>query len=121
MAKKEKKSIVLLDDDTEFAQTLGEILELEGFSVRIETSLRFVSAFEQNPPDLFLVDAWFDDTLNSKNFILALNQNKKLKETPVFLISSDETMIDLKKRGQVDEFFEKPVKIDALLEQLEQI
>lgn len=110
-----KKKVAILDDDHEFVEELAKLLKNENYEVLSETSLPFINLFEKNIPDIFLIDAWFNQQNHSLTFIKALKLNADFKNVPIVLMSSDESMGIEAKKMHIDAFVEKPINVVKLL------
>ncbi len=121
MSQSAYKTIILIDDDLEFVEVIQEILEAAGHTVRTASALTFTSLFREDPPDVFIIDVWFGENINSLNFITALRMDNELNKIPILLISSDTNMERVKHEGLVTEFYEKPLNVKRLLDDLKAI
>ncbi len=112
-------SVMLVDDEKEFVDTLAERLELRGIGVRVandgETALPMI---DDDPPDLVFLDMMMPG-------IGGLETLKRIKErhpaVQVILLTgrgSDQDGMDGMNMGAAD-YIMKPIEIDQLMEKLE--
>lgn len=112
---KDKKKILIIDDDELIASMLSKFLKNKGYEVRVETS-----AFEQIPqmieswaPDIILLDIF----LPGRNGIEVLEEwNGRTKSSQVIMLTADhsaESAVKCLKLGAVD-YLTKPFNLDEV-------
>ena len=112
---RDKKKILIIDDDELIASLLSKFLKNKGYEVRAETS-----AFEQIPqmieswaPDVILLDIF----LPGRNGIEVLEEwNGRTKSSQVIMLTSDhsaESAVKCLKLGAVD-YLTKPCNLDEV-------
>ena len=111
-----KPTIVVIDDDEELAGELKHIFLDEGYQVITYNSTRFVNALAEIHPDAFLLDVWFSDKQDGLTQLSAIQNYPELKETPVFLMSSDPTVVDQVNFDNLAGYFTKPLDFDEVIE-----
>ncbi len=90
MADKNKKLILIAEDDPAMAEIVSHKLSIHGFSVNhAEDGLKAIAMFEENPPDLVLLDLMMPE-LDGFGVLEKIrnNKNKKIAETPVIVLSN---------------------------------
>ena len=108
--------ILVVDDEPDIRSLLQEILEDEGFEVRVaENAEQARVARRERRPDLVLLDIWMPDT----DGITLLKEWAKNQEVdmPVVMMSGHgtvETAVEATRLGAYD-FIEKPLSIAKLL------
>lgn len=111
-----KRQILVVDDEPDIRNLVQEILEDEGFSVRVaENATKAREEVKTDNPELILLDIWMPDT----DGITLL---KKWKEednitAPIIMMSGHgnvETAVEATRHGAYD-FIEKPLSISKLL------
>ena len=113
-------NLLLVDDETEFATTLAERLELRGMTVRTaadgEAALPMV---EDDPPDIIVLDLMMPG-------IGGMETLKRIKashaDIPVILLTgrgSTKEGIEGMRLGAFD-YMMKPIDLDQLLQKLEE-
>ena len=111
--------ILIIDDDHDILETTGALLKHEGFDIHFsETVERGIEMIKEINPDLILLDIMFPEK-KARGFEASLEINEKYPNIPVFVITAinreyafDFNMDDVK----ADEFINKPVKTDNLVE-----
>lgn len=109
--------ILVVDDENDIRQLIGDILEDEGYPTRLAgNSEDCLAAIEENMPSLLILDIWLKDSAMDGIDIL---KHVKLNhpEVPVVIISGHgniEIAVAAIKQGAYD-FIEKPFNIDQLL------
>jgi two-component system nitrogen regulation response regulator NtrX len=107
--------ILVVDDEQEIAELLGDLLDDEGYTVRCaHSALAALAIAEEHPPALILFDMTLPD-LNGADFI---NRYRRLAHPPVPLVALS-GIADLAERASeigADAYVLKPFEIDALLE-----
>lgn len=116
-----KKHISIIEDNEELAAALKDILSEEEYDVSVYSKPQPTNVFSQNGkyPDLFLIDAWFENKklgIAQAQSLLQLKKNKKIR---VVILSSDHTVEnDIKDLG-ISGFIQKPFQITTLLNTIE--
>ncbi len=116
-----KIKIYIIDDDKYIRSSLKEILEDEGYEVQVFSSGKnCIKQLEKERPHVIFLDVW----LNNEDGIEILKEIKSLYPSlPVIMISGHATIelaVQATKMGAED-FLEKPLSIDNILEKLENI
>ena len=117
----EKTKILIIDDDHNMADSLRDILELEGYEVTLkERGREALELATRQDFDCFL----FDIRMPGLNGVDALKELKGLKKDPFVILmtgySRDELIDDALKDGAAD-VMTKPLDIEKLLRLLEKI
>ncbi len=115
--------ILIIDDDEDIIETVGSLLKFEGYNVDFATTTeQGVEMIKDAPPDLVLLDIMFPDK-KTKGFdaageIKTINPNLPLF---VFTAINREYAFDFSKDDiKADEFINKPVKVDRLVDKIKQ-
>lgn len=87
MAKTDKKTILIIEDETINLNILVEILKDEYTLILEKNGTRAISRAENQMPDLILLDIMLPD-LDGYSIITAFKNNDQTKEIPVIFISS---------------------------------
>lgn len=108
--------ILVVDDEPDIRTLLKEILEDEGFEVRVaENAAQARTARRERRPDLVLLDIWMPDT-DGITLLKEWAQNEEI-DMPVVMMSGHgtvETAVEATRLGAYD-FIEKPLSIAKLL------
>lgn len=114
-----EKNILIIDDDDDIVETVTLLLENEGFNVlsadNVEDGLDMI---RDDPPDLVLLDIMFPEK-KTRGFEAAAEIKEIQKDLPVFAFTAinREYSFDFSKEEiQADEFINKPVATDKLVE-----
>ncbi|MFP4238849.1 sigma-54-dependent transcriptional regulator [Rhodosalinus sp.] len=109
--------ILIVDDERDIRELIGDILEDEGYSVRLAgTSDEAMAAINAEPPGLLILDIWLKDSRMDGIDILKTTKRDN-PDVPVVIISGHgniEIAVAAIKQGAYD-FIEKPFNIDQLL------
>lgn len=111
-----KPYILVVDDEPDIRQLVGEILADEGYQVAVaENAAQARQLYAQHPPDLALLDIWMPDT----DGISLLKEWLQEQRTglPVIMMSGHgtvETAVEATRLGAYD-FLEKPLSMAKLL------
>ena len=110
--------ILIIDDDLQVCQVVGEFLRRQGHEIATAANGRLgLTAAAAGRPDLILCDLEMPG-LNGQEVVSALRQDERLGETPVIFLSG------CTERGQVrrsmnlggDDFITKPAALPEILE-----
>ena len=115
MYKKTKATVLVVDDEESILETLGSILEDEGYEVSTASSGEdALTYFGKLSPEVVLLDVW----MSGIDGIETLKKIKEIsKETPVIMISGHSTIdtaVHAIKLGAYD-FLEKPLSLEKVL------
>ncbi|REC57618.1 sigma-54-dependent Fis family transcriptional regulator [Rhodosalinus sediminis] len=109
--------ILIVDDERDIRELIGDILEDEGFSVRLAAnSEETMAAINAEPPGLLILDIWLKDSrMDGIDILKTVKRDNP--DVPVVIISGHgniEIAVAAIKQGAYD-FIEKPFNIDQLL------
>ena len=109
--------ILIVDDERDIRELIGDILRDEGFSTRLAAnSEECMTELNREPPSLMILDIWLKDSKMDGIDILK-SVKRDTPEVPVIIISGHgniEIAVAAIKQGAYD-FIEKPFNIDQLL------
>jgi two-component system nitrogen regulation response regulator NtrX len=109
--------ILIVDDERDIRELIGDILEDEGFTTRLAgNSTEAMAEIDAEAPALLILDIWLKDSkMDGIDILKAVKRDKP--EVPVVIISGHgniEIAVAAIKQGAYD-FIEKPFNIDQLL------
>ncbi len=109
--------ILIVDDERDIRELIGDILEDEGFSTRkVGTSDAAMAEINGDPPALLILDIWLKDSqMDGIDILTAVKRDNP--DVPVVIISGHgniEIAVAAIKQGAYD-FIEKPFNIEQLL------
>ena len=118
--------IIVVDDNHDLLFTMETFLTRNGFEVlTADDGQRGLELIKEARPDLILLDIMMETTFSGLDVCKALRSDPDLKKIPIIGISGigHEMGIQIGKWGDddyfsVDEFFEKPVDREKLLERI---
>jgi DNA-binding NtrC family response regulator len=110
--------ILIIDDDLDIQETMGALLEAEGFQIRsAETVEKGLAMIGSEAPDLVLLDVMFPEK-KTRGFEAAVEIKARHPKLPLFVLTAinREYAFDFSKDDvPAEEFLNKPVKIDRLV------
>ena len=109
--------ILIVDDERDIRELIGDILEDEGFQTRLAgNSSEAMAEVNKEPPALMILDIWLKDSkMDGIDILKAVKRDNP--DVPVVIISGHgniEIAVAAIKQGAYD-FIEKPFNIDQLL------
>ena len=118
--------IILVDDNHDLLFTMETFLSRNGFEVlTADDGRKGLDLIKEIHPDLILLDIMMETTYSGLDVCKGIRSDPNLKDIPIIGISGigDEMGIQIDKWGDddyfsVDEFFEKPVDREKLLERI---
>lgn len=123
----DRKRIVLVDDDDDFAAAVEAFLEFHGYEVhRAANGRDGVELAKKVGPDLVLMDVIMDERTDGFFAVQNLRRTPGLEEVPVFVVSSVYGDVPefrvAPERGWLahDRFFSKPVDLPELVRAIEE-
>ena len=110
-------SILIVDDEKDIRELIGDILRDEGFSVRLAAnSDACMAEINVEPPALMILDIWLKDSrMDGIDILKSVKRDNP--DVPVVIISGHgniEIAVAAIKQGAYD-FIEKPFNIDQLM------
>ena len=110
-------SILIVDDEKDIRELIGDILKDEGFSIRLAAnSDECMSEINAEPPSLMILDIWLKDSrMDGIDILKSVRRDNP--DIPVVIISGHgniEIAVAAIKQGAYD-FIEKPFNIDQLM------
>ncbi len=110
-------SILIVDDEKDIRELIGDILRDEGFTVRLAgNSDDCMSEINAEPPALMILDIWLKDSrMDGIDILKSVKRDNP--DVPVVIISGHgniEIAVAAIKQGAYD-FIEKPFNIDQLM------
>lgn len=114
-------NILLIEDDYGVRDALTLLLEEEGHSVQTAVHGQAALALLAAPgplPQIILLDLTMP-VMNGPEFRAAQQQDPRLAQIPVVVLSADLSVADKAKRITADAYVSKPVLIDDLIPILE--
>ncbi len=115
------KTIMVLDDDVDFLELMGDLLEEQGYNVRLDrfrTTEDALRAIQDEPPDLVILDLRVGDSNSGFELLQLLRQDSLTAQLPVILCTADALFLEGKKEtlASLNIYpLEKPFEIDGLL------
>jgi DNA-binding response OmpR family regulator len=117
----DSKKIIIVDDDTAILDSLGLLLNFEGFEVKtFERGSEIFNWVEhQSVPDAILLDMWLSDE-DGREICKQLKKIEGTKNIPVIMMSAnrglEKTAIDC----GANAFIAKPFEIDKVVDAIHQ-
>ncbi|MFD2164524.1 PleD family two-component system response regulator [Paradesertivirga mongoliensis] len=110
------RRVLCIDDDQDILDTLNIILATEGYSVRVSTSPGTIFQLVQEfSPDLILMDINMPN-FNGLEICKALKAYISTENTPVIMVSSDESIEKAISDFGAQDIIRKPFSIDQIVE-----
>ena len=121
MQDKQKKVILIIDDEQGIRDLLMDFFESNNFkAVTAPDGVRALDAFKENHPDIVLTDL----LMPGEHGITVIKAIKEKYGTPVIIMTSvykEKELKDLIADYFVEAFFDKPLDLNALLEKVTDI
>lgn len=110
-------SILIVDDEKDIRELIGDILQDEGYKVRLAAnSNEAMAEVNASPPHLLILDIWLKDShMDGIDILKTVKRDNP--DVPIVIISGHaniEIAVAAIKKGAYD-FIEKPFNIDQLL------
>jgi CheY-like chemotaxis protein len=120
----QQHTVLLVDDDQDFADALGAFLRANGYRVlHAPNGSEGVTLARAARPDLILMDIMMEERTEGLFCVQELRRIPETAATPIFVISSMYSMEKFQIQPERswmghDEFFPKPVDVPRLLKQI---
>jgi two-component system alkaline phosphatase synthesis response regulator PhoP len=120
------KKILIIDDDIDLVEAMRLTLESEGYEVvDAQDGKKGLEKIEKEKPDLILLDVMMETQDEGFHIAYQIRNNAKTSDLPIIMLTavSQETGFSFDKDKDedflpVNEFLEKPVNPDYLLEKV---
>jgi len=124
-----KGKILIIDDNEDFLFTMSTFLNRNGFEALTATDgKKGITIIEKERPDLVLLDVMMETLFSGFEVCKRIRTNPALKAIPIIGISGMEEELGVKFDKERDEdyfspddFFEKPVDREKLLEKIDEL
>jgi two-component system, OmpR family, response regulator CpxR len=116
------RDILVVDDDRDIRETLGEILNHEGYHVEMaENGARAIELIRRGPaPSLVLLDLMMP-VMSGWEFLEQAETDETLHDIPVLVVSAmPAPLAPPESRGGVKACLHKPLKLEQLLDLVHQ-
>jgi CheY-like chemotaxis protein len=121
-----KAKIIIIDDNPDFRFIMETLLRRNGYAtVSAEDGRKGLALIEKEVPDLILLDVIMEDTFSGLELCKRVRTHQVLRKIPIIGLSGigDELGVHLDRWGDeeyfdVDEYYEKPVSPELLLERI---
>ena len=124
------QKILIVDDDLDITCAMQMILEAHGYQVvTAVNSPTARSQMEQGKPDLIILDVMMDTMHEGFDFDRELKHHPEYKDIPVLMLTAVKERFGLDFKPEagdgdwlpVEDFLDKPVKPEVLLEKIEKL
>ena len=122
--------ILIVDDDADITEIMRIVLENKKYSVDTASDSKdALNHLELQKPDLIILDVMMSTRSEGFDFSRDLKKNPKYRDIPILMLTAvkEKTGIDFKTEAgdetwlPVDEFLDKPVKPEQLIEKVESL
>jgi CheY-like chemotaxis protein len=110
---------MIVDDDPAILDSIGLLLEFEGYQVTTVSNPSSLFNLQDGFPDLFLLDIWMSGT-DGRDVCKFLKQQTATNKIPVVMISASREIEKSAKEAGADDFISKPFETSELLEKVRQ-
>jgi CheY-like chemotaxis protein len=112
---KQKKKILVADDDPSILEAIQLILEDEGYEVVTTVNGETIYQMEKEYPDLLLLDIWMSGQ-DGRDICKFLKSRESTRDIPIIMISANKDTAVIAKESGADGFLAKPFEMNALLD-----
>jgi len=124
-------TILIIDDDADLTDAAKTVLEAKGHSVKVLADTDgAVEHIEKSPPDVVVLDVMFpEDSTAGFDLAREIRERESLNQLPILILSAVNTRFPLGfSPNDIDEtwmpvqdFLEKPIDFDVLVEKVEKL
>jgi CheY-like chemotaxis protein len=120
--------ILIVDDDADITETMRIVLENKGYIVDAAgDSKEAANHIKSQKPDLIILDVMMNTKSEGFDFARNLKKDPRSRDIPILMLTAikEKTGIDFKPTAgdktwlPVEEFLDKPVKPEQLIEKVE--
>lgn len=109
---------MIADDDPGILDSIGIMLEFEGYEVSTTLNGNTLLDLENELPDLLLLDIWMSGT-DGRDICRLLKQKQNTSKIPIVMISASRDIERSAIEAGADDFLSKPFDMDDLLKKIE--
>ena len=115
--------VAIVEDDTETAEMLAEMMRLSGYNVRLYHGAQIaISAFRHHPPHLVILDVMMPD-VSGLEVVRYMRREPLLQTVPVIILSAKSTPTAIQEglESGANQYLTKPVtfkKLKATVEEM---
>lgn len=122
--------VLIIDDDPDITEAMRTVLENRGYEVRNAfDGAEGMERLKEARPDLIILDVMMRTSQEGFEFSRELKRNMQYRDIPILMLTAvkQKTGLDFKSVAgdeawlPVDDFLDKPVKPDVLLEKVESL
>jgi CheY-like chemotaxis protein len=113
------KKIMIADDDPAILDSVGLLLEFEGYQVQAIPDATTLLTMETGFPDLLLLDIWMSGT-DGRDICKYLKRQKRTSNLPIVLISASREIEQSALEAGANDFLAKPFELNDLIKKIEQ-
>lgn len=114
------KNILIIDDEIDIAESLGVVLEAEGFRTRLASNgSEAFAQLDLSLPDLIILDVMMPK-LKGPDVVRIIREEKGLTKLPIILISASHEPKPINET-QWSVFMRKPFDLDELLMEIHKL
>ena len=110
------RPILVIDDDADLRETVGDILGYEGYSIATASNgadgLQYLRTHPA--PALIILDYWMPE-INGSAFVEALKREPAWADIPIAVVTADLKAAELVQQLGIDALVTKPMKMEELL------
>jgi DNA-binding response OmpR family regulator len=125
----EKKSILIIDDDRDYAEALRIVLASNGYDVDCALNIKDGrKAMEKNTPNLIILDVMMDKHTDGFEFCYNLKHDEECKKIPVLMVTAVTEKTGFKfspetdgEYLQADDYVAKPIPVAELLSRVNKL
>jgi DNA-binding response OmpR family regulator len=104
--------VLVVDDDDEIRESLGEAVQLEGYEVReAKDGAEAIEIMMASPPALLLLDLMMPG-MNGWQVLDAMERNRRLAAVPAFIVTAVPNVSEVRSGYPI---FTKPIQLDRMM------
>jgi DNA-binding response OmpR family regulator len=107
--------MLIIDDDIDILEALESLLSMEGFSVKISTSVDVFKKINADyQPDMIILDVMLSGA-DGRNIVKYLKHHAVTRNIPIIMISAHPTVRASTLKAGADDFLAKPFETTDLV------
>ena len=114
------KKIFIADDDPDILEILSMMLNVAGYKTHASSNANDIFAYENNFPDLILLDIWMSG-IDGREICRLLKKNDLTKNIPVIFLSANSRITEIMEEYGASDCIAKPFEMDHLLTKVRHI
>jgi len=111
-----KKKVVLIQDNEDILDIMGQVLDEEGFAVTPSLTTEPIEKIDKIEPDVVVIDDHIKGNKKGSKVIQELKSDPETEEVPAVLTSTSNKLPQQAEECKADDYIQKPFDLDHMVD-----